>query len=131
MKKAKIILLKGLFYVMAFQILNLSIDLDYIVNGNGRSAGIGSYDDIDSITEYILEKVIGDNNFTSEDDDDDGAAQNKGIEKYDTGPLFFEAPVKTALLLNSNNGIHWISGLDQANKTCKGYFNIVFPPPKA
>jgi hypothetical protein len=129
LKKAKIILLKGLFYLMALQILNLSIDIDYIAGNVSTSMAMGNYDDIDSITEYILEKVIGDNNYTSEDDDDEGDPQSKGFEKYDCGPLFFE-PSKVPTVATTNYTTTWTTGLDQANKTCKGYFNIVSPPPK-
>jgi hypothetical protein len=115
--------------LMAFQILNLSVDIDYIAGNVSTSKAMGNYDDIDSITEYVLEKVVGDNSYTTEEDDDEGDPQNKGFEKYDCGPLFFD-PGKVPTVTTTNYTTSWATGLDQANKTCKGYFNIISPPPK-
>lgn len=58
--------MKGLFYFMALQTLNLSIDVDYIVGSLPRLAAMVNYDDIDSITELVVEKMVGDANYTSE-----------------------------------------------------------------
>lgn len=131
MKKVKNILFKGFFYLIALQILNLSVDVDYVVmnfHGVCRSA---AFDDIDSLSEYLLEKIVGDNNYTAEsDDDDEGNAQNKGIEKYDPGPFYAEHLPKTKLIYTVNDSSFWVTGLDLANKTCKGYFMIITPPPK-
>ena len=62
LKKAKTILLKALFYVMAFQILNLSIDIDYIVYNTSNLSAAADYDDIDSFAELISEAIAGDSN---------------------------------------------------------------------
>jgi hypothetical protein len=115
---------------MAFQVLNLSIDIDYIVGTIPKLTALSNYDDIDSITEYVLEKVVGNSSYTSEEDDDDGGPQHKGFEKYDSEPLYFEHGTKIPFIAKTDYGSAWVTGLDQANKTCKGYFNIVSPPPK-
>lgn len=115
---------------MALQILNLSIDIDYIIATIPKLTTQGNYDDIDSITEYVVEKVVGDINYTSEEDDDDGEPQNKGFEKYDYEPICFEPVTRVFYVDKTEYATTWATGLDQANKTCKGYFNIVSPPPK-
>jgi hypothetical protein len=129
LKRIRSILLKGLFYFMALQTLNLSVDIDYIVGSLPRLAAMVNYDDIDSITELVVENVIGDVNYTSEEDDD-GGAQNKGSEKIDYELYFFDPPVKAPVIVKAvgNNG--WVRGMDIANRTCKGYYNITSPPPE-
>jgi hypothetical protein len=116
---------------LALQILNLSIDTDYITGNSPQLAGAACYDDIDSITEYMLEKILGDSGFTSEIDDDGGEPQNKGFEKSDSGPLFFEPDVKAPVTFRKQYIACRITGVDHAHKTSKGYFYIVSPPPKA
>lgn len=130
MTKAKTILLRGFFYLMALQILNLSIDFDYIAFETAQH-NLTNYDDIDSFTEYIVESLVDNDNFTSEDDDDCGAAQEKGAEKSFNNFVYFEQPKKIQLVSLIDNQSGWTAGLDQANKTCKGYFSIIAPPPKA
>lgn len=130
MNKIRSILLKSLFYFLALQILNLSIDVDYIVGSIPRLAAIVNYDDIDSITELVVEKMIGDNNYTSEEDDDAGNPQNKGFEKFDFEPFFVELHIKAPVLVKIDANTLWTTGIDIANKTCKGYYNIASPPPE-
>lgn len=114
---------------MALQMLNLSIDVDYVTHSSPSVVPPVDYDDIDSFTELIIESIVGDRNYTSEDDDDSGHAMNKGIEVYNFDYLNFEhfAKPQTSII---KNHISWIAGLDQANKTCKGFFEILSPPPK-
>ena len=131
MRKTKTIFTRFVFYIVALQILNLSIDGDHIASHGPRSASMSNFDDIDSFAEYILEKVVGDDHYTTEDDDDNGNPQNNGIEKFASGPLYFEPYVKILFFENSDYLSSRITGLDQANKTCKGYFNTISPPPKA
>lgn len=130
MKKAKTILLKFLMFLMALQILNLSIDIDYIAY-NSQLNVRADFDDIDSFTEYLIEKITGDDNYTSEKDNDDGGPQDKGLEKYFTVILYFEPAAKVQADYNTYYASAWLRGLDQTNRTCKGYFNIISPPPKA
>lgn len=129
MKKIKTILIRGIFYLMALQILNVSIDMDYIANVKPEITSSGNYDDIDSFLELLIEKALGDNNYTSEQDDDSGNAQEKGLEKYGSSPICFEQLTKPQLAYSLTQQSSWTTGIDQANKVCKGYFNIVSPPP--
>jgi hypothetical protein len=122
--------LKGLFYFMALQTLNLSIDVDYIVGSLPRLVAMVNYDDIDSITELVVEKMVGDVNYTSEEDDDGGDAQSKGTEKFDYELYFFDQPVKAPLFVKANLNTGWVTGIDLTNRTCKGYYNITSPPPE-
>jgi hypothetical protein len=116
---------------MAFQILNLSIDIDYIVyNTSNLSIPVG-YDDIDSFSELIVEMIACDSNYTSENDDDSGHPQDKGIEKYSIGVSYVEQfkVVELSYSILDNNS-SWTNGLDLSNKTCKGYYKIICPPPE-
>jgi hypothetical protein len=120
-----------LFYLTALQILNLSIDVDYVINNSPCPAVMADYDDVDSYAEYIIEKIMGNDNYTSENDDDSDCAQNKSSEKYDPGTLCLEQFTKPQLFIRKGQNLSWTRGLDLANKTCKGYFDIISPPPKA
>ena len=122
--------MKGLFYFLALQTLNLSVDVDYIVGSLPRLAEMVNYDDIDSITELVVEKVVGDVNYTSEEDDDGGDAQNKGSEKFDYELYFFDPPVKVPVFAKTGLNTCWTRGIDLTNRTCKGYYNIASPPPE-
>lgn len=122
--------MKGLFYFLALQTLNLSIDIDYIAGSLPRLAAMVNYDDIDSITELVVEKMVGDINYTSEEDDDGGDAQNKGSEKFDYELYFFDQPVKAPALVKADLSTTWVTGIDITNMTCKGYYNITSPPPE-
>lgn len=130
-KTLKNILLQGIFYVLALQILNLSVDIDYVVSKGLSSPNLVNYDDIDSFSEYVLEKIMGDNNFTSEnDDDDDGSSRSKGIERYDASTLYYEQFARPQLCYTAIHGSSLTYCPDRANKDCKGYISIVSPPPR-
>lgn len=117
---------------MSLQILNLSIDADYAVDRNLCPLPPAGCDDIDSFFEYILENILGDSNFFSEnDDDDENGPQNQGIEKYNVSVLYFEQLAQLQLLHHPIADSSCTTGLDQANKISKGYFDPVSPPPKA
>jgi hypothetical protein len=127
MKKTKIILLRSFFYLIAFQILNISIDIDYLSNASGNI----NFDDIDSFTEYLVEKITNDNHYTSEDDDDSSSPFNTGIEKYNNNnPFCSEEFAKPNLYFLMQQTISWTASLDMANRTCKGYFSIISLPPE-
>ncbi len=111
-------------------ILNHSIDFDYLLVGTTSIANSVVYDDIDSFTEYFIEKILGDDNYTSEQDDDSGAPENKCFEKdYTSMALYYnvikitpQVPIAIAIMT-------WPKGLDLSNRTCKGFFNVFSPPP--
>ena len=131
MKKAKTILVRGVFYLIALQILNTSIDIDYIAaTGTGILAPVpANFDDMDSFFEFLVEGVLDDDNYTSEDDDDRGDPHEKGLEKYSSGPFCFEQYAKPFIDYQLAQESTWSSGIDHANKVCKGYFSIFSPPP--
>ena len=56
--KTKTIVLKGVFYLIALQILNLSIDVDYVTHDFHCSLPSVDYDDIDSFTELGGKRLI-------------------------------------------------------------------------
>lgn len=117
--------------MLALQTLNLSIDVDYIVGSLPRLAEIVNYDDIDSIAELVLEKVVGDVNYTSEADDDGADAQTNRFEQFDYEPFLPHTPVKAPVITKADQHSGWVRGIDITNRTCKGYYNITSPPPEA
>jgi hypothetical protein len=128
LKKVKHILLRTILYLTAFQVLNLSIDSDYIIT-QGFSIVSSDFDDIDSFGEYVLEKVLGDNQYTSEDNDDTGSPFNKALDEFGSGLLYYESHIIPKPLPNSTGSSSWFAGLDLANRTCGGYRDIITPPP--
>jgi|SRR5215831_5321786 len=131
MKKVKTILLRLFFYFIAIQILNLSIDFDYLRCSNSNWASQSdNYDDIDSYAEFIMEKIAGNDNLVSENDDDNGQAKN--VVRVANIVLISDQFVKSLPQPpKSDLKTFWTAGLDQRNKICKGYFSILIPPPKA
>jgi hypothetical protein len=127
LKNLKTILLRFLFYVIAFQILNQSIDLDHL--GIYNSISLADYDDIDSITELIIETITGDDHYTSEQDDDNGNDQDKGADKCISFPLFFEPIAIISLPADVKQAANRPVFIIRSTKTCKGYFSIFSPPP--
>ena len=109
--------------------LNLSIDVDYVTHDFHSSLPPVDYDDIDSFTELIIEAVAGNGSYTSENDDDDGHPIDKGVEKYNIVILNFEQFAKPQVFTIKND-ISWTACADRAKKTCKGFFDILSPPPK-
>ena len=67
-------MIKIIVGLTALQVINLSINVDYLAGG-------AFFDDTDSITEYVIEKIAGKNCFIDINDDSDGCAQEKGTEK--------------------------------------------------
>lgn len=130
MRKAKTILLRGIFYLLALQILNLSIDVDYAVY-QGTSQNLAGYDDVDAFSELIVEKIMNNDKYTSEDDDDSGNAQDKGLEKYCSGPLYFESHTKVHLPACLFAGHSLGNNSGNNNKTSKGFYSVFSPPPDA
>ncbi|MFT3823164.1 MAG: hypothetical protein QM731_04555 [Chitinophagaceae bacterium] len=121
-----------LFILVAFSILNQSIDLDYItlMYQHVRSSAAPGYDDIDSITELLIESIVGEDDYMPEDyHDDNGNAQHNGIIKYAWSPLIYhtDKDVAVAERDDDNNSRPGYSNPD--NYTCKGYIHIISPPP--
>ncbi len=122
---------KILIFLLAFSILNQSIDFDYVTYGFGINEKNANYDDIDSIVELVLEHIVGDADFTSENTEDNGIPHQKGVEKHNSTYQYFETDRKIKVEFNPQLSVKWISGMDQFNKICQGYTQIIAPPPKA
>jgi hypothetical protein len=120
-----------IFTLVALSILNQSIDFDYLTFGFGSNQREATYDDVDTIVEYIVEAITGDDHYTSDNNDDSGMAQHKAPEKHTTIPLYVEAFKKIKVVSGQEFATAWFAGLDQSNKICKGYFSVSAPPPKA
>lgn len=117
---------------LALIMLNQSIDYDYLHFDVPEQLSASSFDDIDCFTEFFLEKFMGNDNYTSEEDDDSGNPQNKEIYKVFSIQDVLLPPEKICyplLHFIDKGAITWASGLDLANKTSKGYFNVSSPPP--
>jgi hypothetical protein len=124
-------LFKGFFYLIALQILNLSIDTDYVAFIGGYTSDMTNVDDIDSYTELIIEKLKGDDNYTTETDDDSGNPQQKGVEKFLVKYISFDQITKQLKLhLEKDAKSNWTSVLDLDQKVCRGFLNVLSPPPK-
>jgi hypothetical protein len=130
LKNTRTIFIKALFYVMALQILNQSIDFDYILH-KSEKAVLVNYDDIDSFTEYLVETIVDDNDYTSEQDDDEGSNKNKAAEKAGPDVVYFEAFRKPQLVFSPLAISSQPFDLIIDNKPCKGHFAIYAPPPES
>ncbi len=121
---------KILVFVLAFSILNQSIDFDYITFGFGSNQKAANYDDVDTILELVVEEITGDTHFTDESNDDSGMAQHKGVEKHNVSFQYFEQVKKINTEPTLKFFHKWYTGIGQSNKICKGYLETASPPPK-
>lgn len=122
---------KILVFILAFSIINQSIDFDYATFGFGSNQKTSDYDDIDSLLELLVEKIAGDADFTDESNDDSGMAQHTGLEKHSTPSQYFEQVKKVDTEPQLKFFYAWHPGIDQTNKICKGFTKIIAPPPKS
>ena len=111
--------------------MNQSVDLDYLtLVVTPRQSGIGGYDDIDSITEYVIEQIMEDDGYIPEQGDDgNGMPKNKGMEKSSWNPLCCQFFQKVVVTPTNKTDKASQTANQQDYPTCKGYFNIVSPPP--
>jgi hypothetical protein len=117
---------------LALTILNQSIDYDYLRVGLVEHQTSSSFDDIDSFSEYFIEKITDNDSYTSENDDDSGSSQNKETSKNIVFPDIITPPDKITIatfFIDIYIQIVWATGLDISDKISKGYFNISSPPP--
>lgn len=122
----KTILVKIIVSLIALQVINLSIDFDYLAGNTCKRPG---FDDTDSITEYLIEKIAGNNYIIDNDDDEDGSAQEKGSEKTGNDDQWYFEHTDTNLCFVIGNNTHDTGMLRLANKPCRGHFYIEAPPP--
>lgn len=120
-----------LLILVAFSVLNQSIDLDYITSVfTPQQSLMRGYDDIDSITELLIEHIMGDDDYMPEQgEDENGMPKNKGVEKFSGNPLCCQYLQK--VVVTPTNKADKASTLTNRKDgpTCKGYFHIVSPPP--
>lgn len=117
---------------LALTILNQSIDYDYLNFDAPMQNIMTSFDDIDCISEFVIEKIMNNDSYTSEEDDDSGNPQNKEGFKIFSFQDILPPPEKISCISFPIHDIitkTWSTSLDLANKTSKGYFNISSPPP--
>lgn len=121
---------KIVLFVLAFSIINQSIDFDYLTFGFGSNQQASNYDDIDSILELVVEQIAGDTHYTDESNDDSGMAHHKGAEKHNTSFQYVEQVKKITTEPQLEYFEPWSPGIDRSNKICKGFITILSPPPK-
>jgi hypothetical protein len=93
-----IFLQKSLIFLLVFLIFNYSVDIpDYF--GDQVPEDL-SYNDIESITEFVLEIVMGIENAVPEHDEDD-PDKNSGFTKKIDIPYFYRLPVKEKVVIFS------------------------------
>lgn len=128
MSQFKTILCRVVLYLATFQVLNISIDIDYVVQGMSM-ANIGSYDDIDSFTELLVEQFAGDDHLFEETDFEHGNPFDTENARFETdqwdGPTRL-MPKQAALVPVSST---WPTGMQLQHITCRGYQDIITPPP--
>lgn len=119
--------------LVAFSVLNQSIDLDYLTSANNsRSSANAHEDDIDSITEFVIEQIMDDDGYIPDNDDDsDGMPKNTGLEKSSWNPLCCQYFQKVIIIPTNKTDKDSQKARQQVYATCKGYSNIVSPPPDA
>lgn len=94
-----------------------------------QGAGTG-YDDVDSITELVLEQLLDDDDCIPDNDDDsNGMPKNNGLEKFSWNPLCCQLFQKVTVIPSNKINQSAPRIHQEAYPTCKGYFNIVSPPP--
>lgn len=97
-----IFLQKSLIFLLVFLIFNYSVDIpDYY--GDQVSENL-LYNDIESITEFVLEIVVGIENAVPEHDEDD-PDENSGFTKKIDIPYFYRLPVKEKVVVFSIGNI--------------------------
>lgn len=73
--------------LVALHTLDASVDLDYITNTTGWF-DVKRYDDIDSISEFLLETVFHDANLVTESNNDDRSHSKRRICQYSVTVYF-------------------------------------------
>lgn len=123
------ILSSWLLVITAFNILNQSIDLDYSFRSGYAYYCNKELDDVDTIAEFLIEKICGNDELFTDEDDDSGFPIFFSSEKVDVFP-FETIPVK-----------HYGNGHSSADRLSvlhryvhagllKGFDPVFSPPPE-
>jgi hypothetical protein len=117
---------KILLFLVAFSVLNQSIDLDYCVNYSVPAPG--NYDDIDSLYELLVERFTNDSDYMDENDwDEDGSPKNAPVQKDASSGLFSQEIKTTSFPLIE--GVKKSIYPNLVMVICKGHSFVVSPPP--
>jgi hypothetical protein len=115
-------------FAFALHVLDVSIDIDYITS-NVAAIDSERYDDIDSISEFVIEGIYGDNNLIPESNKDDQNPLHKQVNK---GRLVLFFPVrKTGSDINaiSQNSSPLKFRLTNTDFLFEDYSNTDYNPP--
>jgi hypothetical protein len=115
-----------LHLLLAFSLLNQSIDVDYSISHVAKQSA--EYDDIDSIWELLVEKITDDDDLLSENDDDSGIPDDKTPDKDNLGLQFYQEindTCHTAIKMQPKQ----VAIVMEYNIICKGHLLIISPPP--
>ncbi len=85
--KIKYHLTRFIVLIVAIHIIDVSVDIDFL-HVNEAFCDAERYDDVDSISEFILEKVAGDNDLTRETGSDDQHPLHKELNKVQLAPFY-------------------------------------------
>lgn len=120
-------MVRCILILVSLSILNQSIDIDYLTSAFKPVSG--NYDDVDTITEYVIEHIMDDDDYIPEDGDDHNGMPQNGVEKSSWHPLCCQFFQKIIVIPTNNTDPSLQAAFQQVCPTCKGYFNIVSPPP--
>jgi hypothetical protein len=79
--KAKYYLSRFVILLLAVRILDVSIDIDFATASSPISI-VENYDDVDSISEFILEKIFDNDHLVAESNNDDHRHDNHKLAGY-------------------------------------------------
>lgn len=105
--------------LVALVILDSSIDIDHLTANSLHTNNLESYDDIDSYSELILEKICNDDNLTPEGNNDDKRPSEKNTHKLPT-IIFFSYRNNNELIPRNRQVI--LSGIWPVSTDTKFHF---------
>ncbi len=107
-------------------ILDQSVDFDYLTYG---TASYG-YDDLDSYSEYIIEKIVGNDSFITENDDDSPVNKSSGkiFPVLYFSHIHFRPYARVRKAPRRQEPI--VFGHYAIPMPCSGYLQIFSPPPE-
>ncbi|WP_127124531.1 hypothetical protein [Pseudoflavitalea rhizosphaerae] len=130
MKRLKKILSTWILVLTAFNVLNQSIDLDYSIRADFAFYHSGELDDIDTIAEFFLEKICGNDQLVPDEDDDSGYPVFAGQEKLEAYPILLPVNRPHTVYSPSTNYSCALYQNAQTAHLLKGFLNIFSPPPE-
>ena len=116
-----------IFILLAFILLNKSVDIDNLVLHSTHSTKMDDFDDIDSLVEFVIETIAGDNHFLSEDPGDDNNTEQHDSDNFVEIWVCASMKQETLLPFPATTG-HFSFPLI-TNTICSGFYGIVSPPP--